>query len=421
MKKNRLILFVSALLMAAPVSMNAQPNQQGWRGANRDGVYPGDGMMQKWPEAGLTELWSADNAGKGYSSPVGANNHIYITGLNEAGDKEVFSAYTMDGKRVYQVEYGNNWKASFEFARTTPTIVGDKAYVITGMGEVACINTTDGKIVWFRDAGKEYEMVQGTWGTSESPIVADGKVIYTPTGKKAYMVALDAATGKTVWTTPPIEGEKGAFVNPLLINHNGRKQIVTCTAVHMVGVDLETGKLAWTFTDWLIDPASDRRNPCNTPIYYDGKIFMSQGYDLGACLVELNNDASAVKLLWKNEDLDTHIGHVVLHKGTLYGASWIGNNNGNWVAVDWKTGKTLYNTQWPGHIKGNVILVGDKIIAYEERRGELALMNPTPEKFDLISSFRITKGDGPHWAHPTVHNGVLYLRHGATLMAFSLK
>ncbi|GAB1359727.1 hypothetical protein MASR1M31_15150 [Porphyromonadaceae bacterium] len=75
--------------------MNAQPNQQGWRGANRDGVYPGDGMLQNGLRR-IDRALSADNAGKGYSSPVVANNHIYNK-FHEAGDK-VFSAFTMDGK-----------------------------------------------------------------------------------------------------------------------------------------------------------------------------------------------------------------------------------------------------------------------------------------------------------------------------------
>jgi len=58
---------------------------------------------------------------------------------------------------------------------------------------------------------------------------------------------------------------------------------------------------------------------------------------------------------------------------------------------------------------------------YDERSGNVGLVKANPEKFDLISSFKISKGSGPYWAHPVIHNGKLYIRHGKVLMAFNIK
>jgi len=58
---------------------------------------------------------------------------------------------------------------------------------------------------------------------------------------------------------------------------------------------------------------------------------------------------------------------------------------------------------------------------YEEKRGNLALVKPNQQKMDIISSFRIQEGQGPHWSHPVINKGILYIRHGEVLMAYNIK
>jgi hypothetical protein len=143
---------------------------------------------------------------------------------------------------------------------------------------------------------------------------------------------------------------------------------------------------------------------------------------MNSFMLELNSDATGVKLLWENSDLDTHLGGFVLIDGTIYGSTWTNNTQGSWAAIDWKTGETRYNTPWgEGRSKGSVISADGMLYCYDERRGSVGLVRPTPEKFDVVSEFRITKGEGPHWAHPVINNGVLYIRHGKALMAFRIK
>jgi len=139
-------------------------------------------------------------------------------------------------------------------------------------------------------------------------------------------------------------------------------------------------------------------------------------------MLRLNVDATKADLVWRNDDLDTHHGGFVLVDGVIYGSNWINNGSGNWVAVDWNTGETKFDTPWPGGKgKGSIIAADDMLYCYDERRGTVGLIRPNPEKFDVVSEFRITKGVGPHWAHPVIHEGVLYIRHGNALMAFKIK
>ncbi len=94
---------------------------------------------------------------------------------------------------------------------------------------------------------------------------------------------------------------------------------------------------------------------------------------------------------------------------------------GNWYALDWETGDVLYNEAWTGKSKGAIIAADNMLYCYEERRGTVALAKPSRERFDIVSEFRITSGEGPHWAHPVIANGVLYIRHGSTLIAYKIK
>lgn len=413
----------AVILMFLATTTTVAQNQHGWRGPNRDGIYPETGLLKDWPAQGPEQLWETLDAGKGYSSPVIVGDRLYITGMNEDETMEILSAYTLDGKKIYSVEYGTPWKASYPEARTTPTIVGDKAYVISGDGEVVCLKAADGSKVWAVDGNTEFGRKAGTWGTAQAPLVFDNKVIFLPGGEQTAVVALEAETGKTVWKSPSLN-DISNYASALLIHHNGRKQIVGLTGKSVVGVHPDTGAIEWTFDNWgeSATAAGWEKISPNTPLYRDGRIFVCNGYDMDSFMLELNEDATAVKQLWTNKDLDTHVGGFVLLDGIVYGSNWINNGQGNWAAIDWSSGATKYNTAWGGgKSKGSVIAADGMLYCYDERRGTVGLVRPNPEKFDVVSEFRITKGEGPHWAHPVIDGGVLYIRHGSALMAYKLK
>lgn len=122
---------------------------------------------------------------------------------------------------------------------------------------------------------------------------------------------------------------------------------------------------------------------------------------------------------WTDDVLDVHHGGVVLADGYIYGANWLNNGNGNWCCVDWKTGKTMWQEHWKN--KGSVIAADGHLYIIEEKTGFLGLLKINPAKFEMISNFKIRYGSGAYWAHPVIHNGVLYIRHGEALMAFNIK
>ena len=429
-KQKRNIIFACIVLTCLTAPKLSAQTSNGWRGPDRNGIFPETGLLKSWADDGPELLWETLDAGKGYSAPVVVGNRIYLTGMNEIEDKETFMAYTLDGKKIYGVEYGNPWAYTYADTRTTPTIVNDKAYVISGSGEIVCINTADGKIVWSVDGGKKFERLAGNWGTAESPLVFDNKVIYTPAGDQTTMVALNAQTGEVVWKTKPL-GDIGAYTSPILVTYKGKRQIIGSTAIHVIGVNPDNGGIEWMFKDWGEPPAPlpteyvqgnamGANVAANTPLFKDGRLFFSHA-DVGGYMLQLNDNLTNATLLWNTDSMGTDIGGYVLVNGTIYGANYITNTKGDWVAVDWNTGELKYKEVWEGKSKGSIVAADGMLYCYDERRGFVALVKPNPEKFDVVSEFRISKGEGPHWAHPVIHQGVLYVRHGSALMAFRVK
>jgi outer membrane protein assembly factor BamB len=153
----------------------------------------------------------------------------------------------------------------------------------------------------------------------------------------------------------------------------------------------------------------------NTPVYSEGGLLYFSGYGQGSGKLELNEDGTKISLAWKNESFDSRMGGAVLVDGYVYGS---GDQYREWKCLDWMTGKTIYTST--DIAKGNIIYADGMLYCYSEQ-GELALVKADPEKFNIVSKTSVEKGSEQHWAHPVIHEGVLYLRHGNALLAYRIK
>ncbi|MBM3237774.1 alcohol dehydrogenase [Candidatus Poribacteria bacterium] len=386
-----------------------------WRGPERNGVSKETGLLKEWPEDGPKLLWSVEGIGIGFSSPSIANGILYITGTVD--NIEILSAYDLEGNLKWQKKYGKAFSQSFPDARTTPTVEENSIYVVSGTGEVICFDATSGEIKWSVQAFDKFAGKHGSWGIAESPLVVDDKVIYTPCGEKTTVVALDKNTGETIWVSESIN-DQSAYVSPILVKKGGKKLIVGVTGDYIIGVNAENGKIEWKFP---YNEISEKTTDIHavTPIYHDGYIYVTSGYDHGGAMLKLSEDGINVSLAWVDLTLDTHHGGVVLVDGYIYGSNWINNGQGNWVCVDWNSGKAMYEKEW--YNKGPIISADGMLYCYEEKAGNLGLVKASPEDFTVVSSFKITQGKGPHWAHPVISDGRLYMRHGDVLMVYDIK
>ncbi len=390
-----------------------------WRSNGRDGVYQEEiNLLKSWPEEGPELLWVNDSLLPGHSSVAIAHNTIYTTGLDDSVD--VVIALDMDGNIKWKTVYGLAWNKSYRDSRCTPIIEDKRLYVTSGLGEIACLDATNGNIIWKVNAHEKFNGIYHRWGISESPLIFKDKVFYTPGGKQTMMVALDKMTGKTIWQTEPLD-DTPSYTSPLLIERNGYKYIVQVSTHYIFCVNPENGNILWKFNygqfaggDWRAN------NLINTPLYHNNELYVTDGYDHKAVMLEFfpPEDSSRVYFKWVDTVLDVHHGGVVKLGDYIYGANWINNGNGNWVCLEWETGKKMYETEWEN--KGSIIAADGMLYCYEEKRGNIALVEPTPEEFKIVSSFKVPYGKGPHWSHLVVKDGILYVRHGEALMAYNI-
>ncbi len=393
-----------------------------WR-FDRSGNYPDTGLLTQWSENGPALLWSNITLPKGYSSPTVTSNAIFVTGISDSSD--VLIALTKDGILKWSTPYGLNWQDSYSESRCTPTVEGDMVYVSSGNGDVACINTADGKIIWKVRASKLFNGTYGRWGIAESLLIDGDKIFFTPGGPVTKMIALNKRTGEVIWKSESIN-DNPAYVSPILIEKAGRKIIVNVTAGYIIALDPENGNIIWKVNHTDINTGLKSKNnsggksiKCVTPLYHDGNIYITGGYNHGGIMLKLADDGKSANVAWTDSVLDVHHGGVVLLNGYIYGSSWLNNSDGNWCCINWNTGKKMYEEHW--NCKGSIIAAQGKLYIYDEKKGNVGLVNPTPEKFDLVSSFKINEGSGPYWAHPVIANGILYIRHGNALMAYDIK
>jgi outer membrane protein assembly factor BamB len=411
---------VSIILLSMLSSFVGAQEISEWREENRTGVSAETGLLKSWPATGPTLLWSNLDLARGYSSVSFGKSTIYTTGNN--GSDDILYALDMNGKILWQTVFGRAWTASNPESRATPTVEGNRVYCTSGYGDLACIDGTTGKIIWSYKASELNKGTYGSWGIAESMLIDGNKVYYSPGGPETMTIALNKATGALIWKSASLNDKPG-YVSPILINYAGKKMIINISLGHIFGVDASNGEILWKVNhDQSSDPDLRRFEliKCTTPLFNEGMVYVTGGYDTGGIMVKIADDGKSANVVWTDSILDDHHGGVVLVNGYIYGSNWLNNNNGNWCCIDWKTGKKMWEEHW--NCKGSIISAEGMLYIYDERNGNVGLLKANPEKFDLVSSFKVTQGNsGPFWAHPVIHNGILYIRHSNALMAYNIK
>ena len=384
-----------------------------FRGPTRNGVYPETGLLKEWPEGGPAMKWSVSGLGLGFSSVAVAGGMVYTTGMKEA-EGTVF-AYGLDGTLKWRKDYGTEHHGGgYPGSRTTPTIDGGNLYLISSKGKAVCLDAASGDEKWSVDTlerfkgNKHSDALIPRWSIAESVLVMEDKVICTPGGPDATVVALNRENGATIWTSKGLSDLSG-YCSARLFDHGGIRQIITMTEKSMVGINPEKGEVLWTESypaAWNIHAVS--------PVFHENMVYVSDGYGKGGKTFELAANGKGVKLKWEEPRLDVHHGGVVAVDGNIYGAA----TNGDLICLDFKSGQVQSSIDAVG--KGSVIYADGMLYAYGEK-GVLGLIEANPKQLTMKGSFKVTLGDRQHWSHPAISDGTLYLRHGDVLMAYDIR
>jgi outer membrane protein assembly factor BamB len=397
-----------ALLVLAGVAHAGDSPQ--FRGPNRDGRFDEQGLLKAWPENGPPVAWVAKGLGSGYSSVSVVQGKIYVPGMLDDQNGYIF-VLNLDGTIERKIPYGK--ETLVEQApgpRSTPSIDGNRLYIISGLGVVCCIDLTKGEKLWEVNIFERFRGENSTWSLAESLLVDGDRLICTPGGPDAGVVALNKMTGDTIWTTKGLS-DKPSYCSPTIVDHKGGRILLTETAKLVVGIDAATGALLWTH-----DHPTEYDIHAVTPIYKDGLVYFTGGYGSGSGALELSPDGASVTLKWTDKNLDCQHHGVVLVDGYLYGT---GHNKAQLVCLKMATGKLVWSTK---EIKQGAVVYADGMLYVYEgpKSGVVSLVKAVPAGFERTGKFTVTEGTNNHWAHPTIANGRLYIRHGDTLMAYNI-
>lgn len=376
-----------------------------FRGPDRNGKYAEKGLMKTWPDQGPKELWDFNGLGEGYSSMAIVDDTIYTTGKT---DEEGFLfAISTAGKLKWKVSYGYETDGrGYPGSRSTPEVDGDMLYITNGSGKVMAFKRADGGHVWTVDMSK-FGGRYPRFNISESVLIDGDKVICTPGGEGAGVVALNKKTGETIWKTTGLN-DKASYCSARIFDNGKVRQIITLLDQSMVGINPENGKLIWR-----VDYPIKYGIHAVSPVFHGNTIYVADGYKQGGRAFKLADDGKSVSDLWAEKSIDIHHGGAISLNGYVYGAS----SSGTWGCIDLETGKVVARFRDIG--KGSAIYADGRLYGYDEK-GRVGLIDPDPKNFKVVSWFQIEKGSGQHWNHPVIHKGKLYIRHGNAMMCYDI-
>lgn len=408
------------ILVAGPSALAADWPQ--WRGPRRDAVAQERGLLKAWPPTGPRLLWQMSGLGTGFSSPAITGNRLYTMGDIELGGRKQQCILAIDlttRKRVWAAPVGRPHE---DGPRCTPTVAGGRVYAIGTEGFVVAVDAASGKELWRvhmeRDLGGR--MMSG-WRYSESPLVDGNRVVVTPGMPSSTMVALDAKTGKKLWTCAAGNiggnGTDGAGYSSAVPARVGSVQLyVQQYGRGVIGVEAATGRLLWSYTGVANSTAN-----IMTPIVQGDLVFVSNAYGSGSACLKMTAQGNNVRVsevyrLPANV-LQNHHGGLVAVGGYVYGGH--GQNRGQPTCIELNTGKVMWQSRAPASGSA-AVLAADGMLYFRYDNGLLALIHADPTGYRLASSFQVPTARGPAWAHPVIVDGRLYLRHDDILLCYEV-
>ena len=391
-----------------------------FRGPAGTGVSAEKGLLKEWPKAGPKLLWRQPDIGDGYGTVAVAGPLLYAVSNHGMDDEFVQALRVANGEPAWSARIGvvgnPNQQPPYPMARSTPAVDGDRLYVFSSDGDLACLRAATGEPVWRKSVRAEFGGMPGTWGYGESPLIDRDAVVVTPGGAAATMVALNKGTGAVIWKSAVPGGDKAAYASAIVTQAAGRRQYVQFLDKGVVGVDAKTGAFLWRYTGTAGGPAN-----IASPIAKGNFVYSTNARRFNGGLVQLTAVAGGVaaEQVYLGRDMPNTLGGQVLVGDVLYGTNQQGP-----VAADFATGKI----HWQDAAFGPAaVLHAEDRLYFHAENGDVALAEATTAGY--LELGRFTPPNPPKrrdtreraWSYPVVANGRLYIRDLGCLWCFDVK
>lgn len=388
-------------------------------GPGRNGIYTGPAIAPSFPRSGPPLIWKRD-VGAGFAGPaVSGGRLILFHRVNNRETVEAMDALT--GKTVWTLDYPTGYRDDFGFdegPRAVPVVAGGRVFTHGADGMVSGIDFASGKLLWSVDSRKVFQAPKGYFGVASAPLVDGDRVMVNVGGKTGIgppkpnegggIVAFDAASGKTLWTST---SDEASYSAPIVADIAGQHTAVFFTRTGLVALDPATGAVRYQFR-WRARMAASVN--AATPIVVKDQIFLSASYGTGAVLLQVANNA--VKPVWSgDESLSNHYSTSVYKDGYLYGFEGRQEFGQSLRCIELATGKVMWNVE--GFGAGTLLVAGEALVITRES-GELVLAPASPKAFRFASRAQVIPGIVR--AYPALANARYYVRNERELRAFDL-
>lgn len=404
------------LLAARPTIADDWPQ---WRGPHRTGRSQESGLLKNWMRPPQL-AWRAEGLGDGYAGVVVSNGRAFTIGRRGA-DVIAFAFDAQTGDRRWSRKVG----VTNRIPSSTPTVDGSRVYVLDPDGELLCLRAETGDLLWQTAFLSDFggRMMSGR-GYGESPLIDGDRLLCTPGGAKAMVVALNKHDGRVLWQTPfPNNigrlGRDGAAFSSIVVSQAaGVKQYVQLTGRGLVGLEAQNGRLLWSYNG-----ISNQTANIPTPIAYKDWVFSANGYNAGSVLLKLRRDpkggvqAEEVYRL-NGSRFQNHHGGYVRVGDAIFGGH--GSNNGLPTCLDLASGRIRWKRRGPG-IGSAAVLFAEGHLYFRYQNGLMALIEASPAAYRLKGQFQIPGAGGDSWAHPALADGRLYLREKNDLWVYDVR
>jgi outer membrane protein assembly factor BamB len=410
-----------------------------WRGQGRLGVFPEEGILDAFPEAGLRIRWRAP-VRSGFAGPAVAAGRVFLTDFQPAeGNRGIERAIALEEKtgkvlwaREWQVAYIGLARTYATGPRATPTVDGNRVYVLGAMGTLLCLDVRTGAIYWQRDYVRDFGTQVPVWGMTGAPLVDGRKLIILAGSQKGKVMALDKTTGEPLWSAIPPDSEPG-YSPPFLIQAGGRKQLIQWHPAGLASLDPETGQVFWEQPFKLNVGLA-----VGTPVHDGARLLVSAFYN-GPMMMRLGADQPKASMAWKGQSdsevktdgLHSLISTPVIDGDYVYGVCSYGLLrclNANTGERVWETlAATGENARWS---TAHIVRHKDRYFVNNDR-GDLILAKLSPKGYEELSRTTLIKPTSRpgnrrerefvNWSHPAYANGHIFARNDEEIICASLE
>ncbi|MBI5820765.1 MAG: PQQ-like beta-propeller repeat protein [Verrucomicrobia bacterium] len=381
-------------------------------GPTHDGVSAETNLVTSWPENGLPLVWKMD-VGASYSAPSVVNGAMFL--FHRVRDEEVLECLdAVTGARRWKAAYLTDYVDRYGYnggPRCTALVAGDRVFTFGAAGKLCCFNVKTGAVIWQRQLNEELNVPQNFFGVGSSPLLEGGRLIINAGGPNgAGVVALDCATGKTVWQATD---EGASYASPMCATIGGQRFAFVFGRGGLLALDPVDGKVFWRFP--FRSKLHESVNAAS-PVITGDCVFVSASYRTGGALLRCRKDGYDV--VWRDEVMSNHWATSILRDGYLYGFNGRHEEGTTLRCVEVATGKLMW--EQPKLTRCSMIYANGHFIILTEW-GRLMLARLKPQGCEIICSAQVLNPERPSYIAPVLSDGFLYVRNERQLLCFDFR